>query len=52
MKVKDLISRLKKLKPDYDIVLKHSDCGEEVVNLQMRVYVWNDRVIIDGWDKE
>ena len=52
MKVRDIINQLNQHDPDADIVLKERDGRNENLHRQIRVYLWNDRVHIDGYDPE
>ena len=52
MKVRDIINQLNQHDPDADIVLKERDGRNENLHRQIRVYLWNDRVQIDGYDPE
>ena len=52
MKVKDLIENLKSMNPEDEIVLKHLYTDPPIVMKTIRVYKWDGRVYIDGFDKE
>ena len=52
VKVRDIINQLNQHDPDADIVLKERDGRNENLHRQIRVYLWNDRVQIDGYDPE
>ena len=52
MKVKDLIEKLSCMNPNDDVVLKHLYSSPEVIMKKIRVYSWEDRIIIDGYEKE
>ena len=52
MKVKDLIENLKSMNPEDEIVLKHLYTDPPVVMKTIRVYKWDGRVYIDGFDQE
>ena len=52
VKVRDIINQLSQHNPDADIVLKERDGRNENLHRQIRVYLWNDRVHIDGYDPE
>ncbi len=52
VKVKDIINQLKQHNPDADIVLKERDGRNENLHRQIRVYLWNNRVQIDGFNPE
>lgn len=52
MKVKDIIQALSFMDPEDDVVLKHLYTSPEVVMKQIRVYKWNNRVTIDGYQQE
>jgi len=52
MKVKDLIKQLNHFDPNEDIVLKEKDGRETPINLNLRVYKWEGRTIIDGYNRE
>mgnify|MGYP003113039408 FL=1 len=52
MKVKDLIENLKSMNPEDEIVLKHLYTDPPIVMKSIRVYKWEGRVYIDGFDKE
>ena len=52
MKVKDLIENLKSMNPEDEIVLKHLYTDPPIVMKNIRVYKWDGRVYIDGFDKE
>jgi len=51
MKVKDLIAQLESHNPEADIVLKENDGRNVVHHRQIRAYLWNDRVQIDGYGR-
>ena len=52
MKVKDLIEKLKYFNSETEIVLKHKDGRQVVINKDIRVYAWEGRAIIDGYNQE
>ena len=52
VKVRDIINQLNQHDPDADIVLKERDGRNENLHRQIRVYFWNGRVQIDGFDPE
>jgi len=52
MKVKDLIRQLNHFKPEDEIVLREQDGREFVINLNLRVYLWQGRAVIDGYHRE
>ena len=52
MKVRDIINQLNQHDPDADIVLKERDGRIENLHRQIRVYLWDERVHIDGYDPE
>ena len=52
VKVRDIINQLNQHNPDADIVLKERDGRNENLHRQIRVYLWNNRVQIDGFDPE
>jgi len=52
MKVKDLIENLKSMNPEDEIVLKHLYTDPSIVMKTIRVYKWNGRIYIDGFNQE
>ena len=52
VKVRDLISQLEQHNPESDIVLKENDGRNENHQRQIRVYLWDGRVQVDGYDPE
>ena len=55
MKVKDLIKNLDYLDPESEIVLRplyQNPLGPTYVMKKIRAYTYQDRVIIDGYEKE
>lgn len=54
MKVHEVIKQLKEMNPEDDVVLKsiEPNITEPSIMKNIRVYNWNGRVTIDGYDRE
>mgnify|MGYP001227380798 CR=1 FL=1 len=52
MKVSDVMKSLEKMDPESEIVLKHLYASPKVVMTKIRVYSWEGRVVIDGYQRE
>ena len=52
VKVKDLIAQLENHDPEADIVLKENDGRNVVHHRQIRAYIWDSRVQVDGYDPQ
>ncbi len=52
MKVNDLIKALQRMNPEDEIVLKHLYTSPPVVMKTIRVYEFDGRVFVDGFNQE
>ena len=52
MKIKDLIRQLEGFDPDAEIVLKERDGRTFNYHRNIRVFQWEGRVLIDGYNPE
>jgi hypothetical protein len=52
MKVSDLIKLLSSMDPSKEVVFKHLFTSPPVIMKKIRVYAWDDRVVVDGYNQE
>jgi hypothetical protein len=52
MKVSDLIESLSSMDPSKEVVFKHLFTSPPVIMKKIRVYAWDDRVVVDGYEQE